>query len=83
MDAIITKYHGAATRGARISAAVSTRKIYIPYPYELDGWRAHAAAAKALLVVLGLPEDTEIVVGEIKNGYVFTRLNGSIFTGKK
>jgi len=28
-------------------------------------------------------EDTELVAGEIKNGYVFNRINGSILTGTK
>lgn len=81
MDAIITKYHGARTKGARISASVSTKRVYIPYPYELHGWQAHAAAARALLKAVGLPENTKLIVGEIHNGYVFIRSNWSISTG--
>jgi len=81
MDTIITKYHGAATKGARISASVSTRRVYIPYPYDLDGWRAHAAAARALLKAVGLPEDTKLIVGEMERGYAFIRSTWSITTG--
>jgi len=84
MDTIITKYHSATnTKGARISASVSTRRVYIPYPYELDGWRCHAVAARALLVAVGLPDETQLIVGETPLGYVFIRENGAIRTGWK
>jgi len=76
MDAIITKYHGPShVKGARISASVSTRRIYIPYPHELRGLERHEAAARALLEAIGLPRDTELFVGEIKNGFVFVQFN--------
>ena len=82
MDAIITKYHGPSNvRGGRISASVSTRRVYISYPHELSGWQAHAAAARALLKAVGLPENTKLIIGEINNGYVFIRSNWSISTG--
>ena len=84
MDAIITRYHGAShTKGARISASVSTRRIYVPYPYEFDGWRAHAVAARALLAAIGFDQDTKMMLGEINRGYVFIRESGSISVGSK
>ena len=82
MDTIITKYHGATnTKGARISAAVMGKRVYIPYPHELDSWRCHAEAARALLVAVGLPEDTKLIVGKMDRGYAFIRSNWSITTG--
>jgi hypothetical protein len=82
MDTIITKYHGATnTKGARISASVMGRRVYVPYPYDLDGWRCHAVAARALLRAVGLPEDTKLIVGEMDRGYAFIRSNWSITTG--
>ncbi len=83
MDAIITKYHASNVKGARISASVSTKRVYVPYPYEFDGWRCHAVAARALLKAVGLPEDTKLIVGEMKNGYVFVRSNWAISTGSE
>jgi hypothetical protein len=84
MDAIITKYHGPTDKlGARISASVSTKRVYIPFPYDLDGWRAHAAAARELLNAVGLPDETRLIVGETPLGYVFIRENGAIRTGER
>lgn len=82
MDTIITKYHPATNcQGSRISASVMGRRVYIGWPHELDGWRAHAKAARALLVAVGLPEDTKLIVGEMDRGYAFIRSNWSITTG--
>ena len=84
MDTIITKYHPATNKkGARISASVIGKRVYIPYPYELNGWRAHAEAARAMLVAVGLPENTTLIVGEMHRGYAFIRSNWSITLGDK
>ena len=84
MDVIITKYHGATNvHGSRISASILTKRVYIPYPHQFDGWRAHAAAARALLAAVGVDQETKMIVGEIKNGYVFIRESWSISTGSK
>jgi hypothetical protein len=72
MESIITKYHGATnSKGARISASVSTKRIYIPYPYELHGAKAHAAAARALLADIGIYQYQPLHVGEYPLGYIF------------
>jgi len=72
MEAIVTKYHGSTnTKGARISASVSTKRVYIPYPHELHGSKAHEAAARALLVELGYPEHSKLISGGTAFGYVF------------
>ena len=84
MDAIVTKYHGSTnTKGARISASVSTKRVYVPYPYEHDGWRAHAVAARALLVAVGIDQETKMAVGEIAQGYVFVCEYWTNSTGSK
>jgi hypothetical protein len=72
MEAITTKYHGATdAHGSRISASVSTKRVYIPYPHELHGAKAHAAAARALLVKIGRDANQPLHVGEYPSGYIF------------
>ena len=72
MEAITTKYHGATNvHGSRISASVSTKRVYIPYPNELHGAKAHAAAARALLASIGIYPHQAMHVGEHSGGYIF------------
>jgi len=72
MEAIITKYHGSTdTSGSRISASVSTKRVYIPYPHELHGSKAHEVAARKLMQDIGLEYWHPLHVGETAQGYIF------------
>lgn len=78
MKAIQTRYHGATiTKGTRISAsAEGGLRIYISYPYDLDGEAAHAAAAIELCRRLDWKGD--LIGGGLPNGdYCFTFANGT------
>ncbi len=71
MKAIITKYHGPTDlNGARISASdEDSNRVYIPYPYELDGEACHRAAADELCKKMNWAG--RLIGGAIKTGYAF------------
>ena len=47
---IRTRYHGPTNcSGSRISASFGTRRIYIPYSYDLNESENHALAAQSIL----------------------------------
>jgi hypothetical protein len=80
---IMTKYHSPTdTRGARISAVASTTRlgrhtrITIGYPHELSGSEVHAAAARALVVKLGMDPSLLISITDICNGVGWFTVNG-------
>lgn len=56
-DAIITKFHGStATRGSRISATISTGRVYHDYDHSMDLYSNHVAALEALCIRHGLSQ---------------------------
>ena len=72
--ASVTRYHGPTdTIGARVSARMTgARTAWIPYPHELGGRDAHAAAAAVQMARAGWPVG-RFEVGELNGGYVFVR----------
>jgi hypothetical protein len=74
---IITKYHGPTnTRGARISARIETltrytKRVSVPFPYELSVFDAHAQAARALAERENLDLSQDFIVDSILGGYAF------------
>jgi hypothetical protein len=75
MKAIITKYIPCTnTKGSRIKASDSDRNsITISYPYELSGEAVHKLAAIKLCEKMGW--STDLIGGDLKNGYVFVFKN--------
>ena len=83
MKAIETRYMPCTnTRGSRIKAmAEGGNAITIPYPHELSGAAAHAAAAVALCKKMGWTNHGGLVSGgNVKNtGYVFCFADSETF----
>lgn len=74
MEAIITEYRGATdTRGARIVARTSDRRLTVPYDYSLSDVDLHAIAACQLAQVLGW--SGTLYGGSWKRGHVFVHPN--------
>ena len=78
---ILTKYYGATnTRGARIVARLAGAgkrpRVAISYPYELNPYEGHTAAALALLHSMKREGEAYAPVlvsaGAIEGGYAFT-----------
>ena len=78
---ILTKYYGATdTRGARIVARLAGAgkrpRVSISYPYELNQYEAHTAAALALLH--GMRREGQayapaiVSAGALEGGYAYT-----------
>jgi len=71
MKAIKTKYHGpGSVLGSRVSAtAEGGNRVVLSWDHAIDTTENHAAAAKALCKKMHWPG--ELIMGSLKDGYVF------------
>lgn len=84
-QSIVTRYHGPAARGSRISATCDGGRVSIPYPHHLSTEAKHGAAVRALIEKMAHPKDTfggwhgVWIMGRLPNdkGNVYVRLDGS------
>jgi hypothetical protein len=72
LQAITTRYLGPTnTRGGRIQATCAAGSHTAPYDHALSAFANHAAAARALVALLGWMDDpARHTFGSLKDGYV-------------
>lgn len=72
LQAITTRYLGPTnTRGARVKATCEAGTHTVPYDPALSAFENHAAAARALVAILGWIDDpARHTFGALRDGYV-------------
>ena len=72
LQAITTRYLGPTnTRGARVKATCEAGTHTVSWDYALSSFENHAAAARALVALLGWIDDpARHTFGALKDGYV-------------
>lgn len=59
------------TKGARVSATCQGQRVEMPWDYSLDGWEAHAPAARKLAErITGRPTEVRYI-GSTNTTYMF------------